>query len=454
MKNRTERTIAAVATPAGQGGISIIRMSGEDAERILDEIFYPAAGKTAFPLPSRMLTYGYLTDDNGDRLDECMAVIMRAPASYTREDVVEFQLHGGLYLTRTALQLCLAHGAVPAAPGEFTRRAFLNGRIDLSQAEAVMNLIAARGEQEQRAAMKMLRGGASGFIRQAADRLYQLQAGVAACMDYPDEISDAEGTEQLRSGLLQLIEFLESAVDEKSSRLVSDGMHVVFFGTPNVGKSSLLNALLGEEKAIVTDIPGTTRDPVEGEIFLNGVRICFTDTAGMRTAGDAVEKIGILRSENALQNADLSVLVMDGAAEMSAEDINLLQRDDFQGIVLINKSDLGERLTPEKIHSVRPELTCMTVSARIPETLEPFKKRIAELAETSDNIVLSQPRHILSVKRAIGHLKDALRTLEDYTPDMASVDLQQAQAALGEITGDNVSERLLDTVFSSFCVGK
>ena len=242
-------TIAAIATAPGQGGIAIVRVSGDMAEDILRRIFRPVGGK--HPLPTHLLTYGYIVEDT-ERIDECMAVIMRAPKSYTREDVVEFQLHGGGCVAQKVLALCLSSGARLAQPGEFTRRAFLNGRIDLSQAEAVMDLIAAQGEQSRKAAMRQLTGGASSFIRKAADELYAIQAGVAACIDYPEEISEEEAASDLAPRIAHLAKTLTDACDERAARLLQSGLRVALCGQPNVGKSSLLNALLGEEKAIVT----------------------------------------------------------------------------------------------------------------------------------------------------------------------------------------------------------
>ena len=310
-------TIAAIATPPGTGGIGIIRMSGKEAERILNRIFLPCDGK--IPLENRKLTYGHIVDED-TVLDECMAVIMRAPGSYTREDVAELQTHGGIRVINVVLETCLKYGARLAEPGEFTKRAFLNGRIDLSRAEAVMEMISARGEQEYRDAVRQMEGGTADFIRMASDELYGLQAGLAACIDYPEEISDEEGTNALIPGLEKLINSLEEAMDERSARLIHDGIQVTLYGTPNAGKSSLLNALLGQEKAIVTDIPGTTRDTVEGEIMIDGIRVHFTDTAGLRETEDPIERIGVERSEQAVRNADMTLLVLDGSRKLTDEE--------------------------------------------------------------------------------------------------------------------------------------
>ena len=447
-----EDTIAAIATAPGMGGIGIIRISGPEAENILNRIFMPA-GNRGIPMENRRMTYGRIVS-RGETVDECMAVLMRAPGSYTREDVAEIQSHGGTQVLNRVLELCIESGARIAAPGEFTRRAFLNGRIDLSRAEAVMNLISARGEQEYRSAVRQMEGETAGFIREVSDELYRLQAGLAACIDYPEEISDEEGTGMLRPGLEKLIRKLSECLDERASRLIHDGLRVTLYGMPNAGKSSLLNALLGQERAIVTDIPGTTRDTVEGEITLDGIRVILTDTAGLRETDDPIEKIGVERSEKAMRSADLNVLVLDGSRGLTKEEtdriLNLSERD----IAVINKNDLPEVLTEETVHAIRPEARCVSLSALDSESLRPLKEILRKYAAVTDNLVLTQPRHLDAARRAIRFLRDAMDTLDRMTPDMAATDLQAAQAALGEITGDRADEKLLDSIFAQFCVGK
>ena len=448
-----EDTIAAIATAPGAGGIGIVRVSGPAAERILREVFIPAEARETEAFESHRLMYGRIEDD-GETLDECMAVLMRAPKSYTREDVAEIQSHGGTQVLRRVLETLLRRGARLAEAGEFTRRAFLNGRIDLSRAEAVMGLIEARGEQERRAAVRQMAGGTADFIRRASDELFLLQAGLAACIDYPEEISDAEGAGSLRQGLDHLLETLRAAVDERSARLIHDGMRVTLFGIPNAGKSSLLNALIGQEKAIVTEIPGTTRDTVEGEMTLDGVRVHLTDTAGMRDTEDPIERIGVERSEKARQSADIAMLVLDGSREMTPDERAWISQLNPSDLVVVNKSDLHQQTTEETVRSLRPEIRCVTVSALDGESLRPVRDYLRESAEVGDNLAVTQPRHLDAVKRAISHLEDALKTLDAYTPDLAATDLQAAQNALSEITGDRADEKLLDAVFSSFCVGK
>lgn len=445
-------TIAAIATAPGTGGIGIVRISGPEAEKILRQVFQPLKGNGEAP-ESHRLVLGTLYD--GEReIDRCMAVLMRAPRSYTREDVAELQVHGGGYVTREALEVCLKQGARLAEPGEFTRRAFLNGRIDLSQAEAVMRLISARGEQQHRAAVRQMEGGASRFVREAADRLYALQAGLAACIDYPEEITEEEGTEQLAEGLEALIRMLREALNERGARMIENGLKVVLTGRPNVGKSSLLNALIGEERAIVTNVPGTTRDTIREEIILDGMPVILTDTAGIRETEDPIEKMGVDRSRKAAREAEMALLVLDASEPMTAEDRDLLMELPEDGAVVLNKTDLQQQLRVEDIAGIRPGIRCVVCSAREPETLGAVKDLIRKQTEVSDRMALTQPRHQEIIRRAIRHLEDAQRTAETNALDLAATDLQAAQAALGEITGDQVDERLLDSVFEQFCVGK
>ena len=440
-------TIVAVATPPGEGGIGILRISGPRAEEILTQIFRPA-GSSGGAWESHRMVYGFLRD-GGETVDEGMAVLMRGPRSYTREDVAEIQLHGGSYVLNRGVELCLERGARMAAPGEFTRRAFLNGRIDLSRAEAVMSLISARGEQEHRAAVRELQGGVTAFVRGAADRLYEIQAGLAACVDYPEEISEEEGAAEMIPRLERLISTLREAVQERSSRLLHQGLRAALAGRPNVGKSSLLNALLGEDKAIVTPIPGTTRDLVTGEMTLDGIRVTLTDTAGVRETLDEVEILGVERSRKAMEEADAVLLVLDGSEPLQPEDRALMEHLPENAAIVVNKQDL-----PQRIQLPETERTVIHCSAREPESLGAVKAYLRRFTTLSDRMTLTQPRHLDALKRAIAFLESALETARTLPPDLAATDLQSAQAALGEITGDQVDEKLLDTVFERFCVGK
>lgn len=443
-------TICAIATAPGQGGVAIVRLSGPEAESILMRIFRPAKKGE---LVSHMLTYGHVQDGLAD-IDECMAVIMRAPRSYTREDVAEIQLHGGSFIAQKVVSLCLREGAELAAPGEFTRRAFLNGRIDLSQAEAVMNLIAAQGEQAHRAAMRQLEGGASGFIRKAADALYDIQAGVAACIDYPEEIDEAEAAADMIPRTLALAAQLDSACDERAARILQSGLRVALCGQPNVGKSSLLNALLGEERAIVTAIPGTTRDMVQGDLILGGSVIHLTDTAGLHDTDDPVERLGVERARKAMDEADLVLAVFDQSRPLDEDDRELLAALAGRNVLLVlNKGDLLPFMSADEVTALL-DAPVMMVSAADEASLTPLKDYLAQQAAVADNLALTQPRHVEAARRAARHLRQAADTARTLSVDMASIDLQSAQLALSEITGDEVEAKLLDRVFGMFCVGK
>lgn len=446
----TNDTIAAIATAPGQGGVSIVRLSGPMAEDILLQVFRPAK---AGPMPSHLLTYGHVLDGQ-ETVDECMGVIMRAPRSYTRENVAELQLHGGGYTCQRVLSLCLKAGARLAEPGEFTRRAFLNGRIDLSQAEAVMGLIAAQGDKAHQAAMHQLQGGASAFIRQAADELYSIQAGAAACIDYPEEITEEEAASDLSPRITALADHLDSACNERAARIVTSGLTVALCGRPNVGKSSLLNALLGEERAIVTPIPGTTRDMITGDMSLGGSIIHLVDTAGLHPTDDPVEQLGVARAEGAIRQADVVLLVLDASQPLTAEDSALLGKlRGLNAALVLNKADLPAVLTEQEVSSLLDGVPVIRLSAQQPDTLESLKAYLCQQANLSDQLTLTQPRHLEAARRAAAHLRQAAVSL-DVAIDLAAVDLQAAQLALSEITGDQVEERLLDRVFSQFCVGK
>ena len=437
-------TIAALATPPGQGGIAIVRVSGAAARTCFDALFTPAGRQT---VESHRLLYGHLHDGAGGPIDECMAVLMLAPRSYTREDVAEFHLHGGEQVARQALNALYALGVRPAEPGEFTRRAFLNGRIDLSRAEAVMRLISAQGEQAARAALRQLEGGASAFVRQVQQQVADLAAGVAAALDYPEEIEEAEAAGDAARRARQLAQTLLSACDERSARLLDSGFDVALCGRPNVGKSSLLNALLCEERAIVTDIPGTTRDVVRGSVILNGLRVNLSDTAGIRDQAEAVEAIGVQRARAAMRQADLVLLVLDGSAPLTPEDRRLLaESEGLPRLILCNKADRGAAFPLEG---------ALRVSAKTGQGMEDLRARIARAAGQVGESPLTSARHMALARRAAAQLKDAADALDRGAPlDLAAIDLNWALATLGGITGERVDEQLLDSVFSRFCVGK
>ena len=437
-------TIAALATAQGEGGIAIVRVSGPDAEKLLSALFVPGHA-----WESHRLYYGHAVYQ-GEILDECMAVLMRAPRSYTREDVAELHLHGGAWAARSVLSALYALGARAAEPGEFTRRAFLNGRIDLSRAEAVMALISAEGGRAARAAVRQLEGGVSSFIRAAQEELISLLSGAAAAIDYPEEITMEEAAGNLEAGARALADRLESACDERGARIAEQGLEAVLCGRPNVGKSSLLNALARQERAIVTDIPGTTRDIVRADVMISGLRVHFSDTAGLREGTDVIERIGVDRAKQAIAGADAVLAVFNASQALTREDRQLLlDTRDAPRIIVLNQCDLPMALQPEDFDS--PVL----VSAKTGQGIEELEKRVAAFGAGAGESALTQQRHMRLAREAAASLRAAADACKrGEAVDLAVIDLQDALAALGRVTGEQVDEKLIDDIFSRFCVGK
>ena len=441
---RDTDTIAALATAPGEAGIAIVRVSGPRAEEMLTALVSPARN-----WESHRLYYGHAVYQ-GQTLDECMAVLMRAPRSYTREDVAEFHLHGGDWAAQSVLSALFALGIRAAEPGEFTKRAFLNGRIDLSRAEAVMSLISAEGGRAARAALRQLQGGVSSFIRQAQEDLLTLLSGAAAAIDYPEEISLEEAAGALEAGARTLADQLENACDERGARIAQQGLEAVLCGRPNVGKSSLLNALARQERAIVTDIPGTTRDIVRADVTISGLRVHFSDTAGLREGTDAIERIGVERARQAIAGADVVLVVLNASQEMTEEDRALLaQTQSAPRLVVLNQCDLPMRLSPDAFDAP------VVVSAVTGQGMAELEARVAAFGAGAGESALTQERHMALARQAASSLRSAADACaRGEAVDLAVIDLQDALAALGRVTGEQVDERLLDEIFSRFCVGK
>ena len=445
-------TIAAQATAFGEGGIAIVRMSGSACEHILGRVFAPKNGK---PLVSRVLTFGHVVD--GDQvIDEAMAVLFRAPLSYTREDVAEIHCHGSQALVRKILLLLLAAGARMARPGEFTCRAFLNGRVDLAQAEAVMRMIRAGSDRAMTSAIRQMEGGVSAFVRAAREEIIALLSEIAAAIDFPDEIEETETAAQVHARCAAIRKRLAGACDPRAGRIEDEGLHVVLCGRPNAGKSSLLNALIGGERAIVTDIPGTTRDTLTETIQIDGLGVCLTDTAGLRETGDAVERIGVERARKALGEADVRVLVLDSSCAIEDED-----REAIFGlephIVVLSKGDLRSVVSCEDAAREYPMARIVSVCAPRGEGLEALKELLVSFApkDGTESSMLSQARHVQSALKACDALGDAMASIDDgMTLDVCAVDLSAALDALGEITGETMNEQVISQVFLRFCVGK
>ena len=438
-------TIAAQATAAGEGGVAIVRVSGADCRRIISRVFRAKNGK---PLENRVLTYGYVMEEGGVA-DEAMAVLMRAPHSYTREDVAEIHCHGSQALVGKILRLLMA-------PGEFTYRAFLNGRIDLAQAEGVMRMIRAGSERAMRSAVRQMEGGVSAFVRTAREEITSLLAAMAAAIDFPDEVEETQTALEVTASCKAIAARLEAACDARAGRIEDEGLRVVLCGRPNAGKSSLLNALLGGERAIVTDIPGTTRDTLTEAMQIGGVRVLLTDTAGLRETGDAVERIGVERAKKALSEADVRALVLDGASPLTEEDKAALFGLAPQ-LIILSKGDLAPVLTTDEVRAAFGDVPTVAVCAPRGEGMEALKEALAAFVpeDGAESSALSQARHVEAARRACAALSDAVAALSDGMPlDVAAVDLSAALDALGEITGETMSEKVIDEVFAKFCVGK
>ena len=454
MNHSEADTIAAIATAGGAGGIAIVRVSGGDAETILKRMFIPAARREYFE--SHRLMYGRAVDEGGDTLDEVMAVLMRAPSTYTREDVAEIHCHGGSASANAVLGRALALGARMAAPGEFTRRAFMNGRIDLARAEAVMQLIGANSQAAARASLRQLEGGVSGFVRQVSDRLKDVLALLEASTDFPEEVEEEAAASEVAEKLRMIAGEIRRRGDRRSARLLREGASIVLAGKPNVGKSSLLNALLNQERAIVTSIPGTTRDVLTERISLGGVMAEISDTAGLRDTEDPIERIGVDRAKRATERADVVLIVLDAARSLDPSDVELVKSADERAIICLNKSDLPAVLTAQQLESLT-DSRIIGISARngtgLDELIDELRQRVA-VGEEDDGQLTAQ-RHIELAQNAADSLDSAVEAIEMGMPlDTAAIDISEALSTLSEITGENATEAIIDRVFEQFCVGK
>ena len=448
--NRNIDTIAAQATAAGEGGVAIVRLSGKESEAILSRVFRAKNGKA---LENRRLTFGKIMDGE-DVVDEAMAVLMRAPLSYTREDVAEIHCHGSQALVGRILRLLLREGARMAEPGEFTLRAFLNGRIDLAQAEAVMRMIRAGSDLAMRSAVRQMEGGVSAFVKAAREEIVVLLSAIAAAIDFPDEVEETETTQEVWQKADAIRRKLSSSCDARAGRIEDEGLRVVLAGRPNAGKSSLMNSLLGGDRAIVTNVPGTTRDTLTEAFQHDGVRINLTDTAGLRETEDIVERIGVERARKAIDEADVRVLVIDGSLPLAGQEDALHSAPD---LLVITKGDLDLCITADSLFEAYPSVPQVTVCAPKGEGIDELKNLLVSFApkDATESSVLSQARHVEAALRACRSLEDAQHAIDDGMPlDVCAVDLSAALDALGEITGETMSERVIDEVFSRFCVGK
>ena len=451
-------TIAAISTPRGEGGIGIIRISGDKSFEILEKIF-----NTKNPnrdLGFYKFNYGFI-HDNGKIVDEVMAVRMKAPKTYTCEDVVEINCHGGHLISEKVLELVLKNGARHAEQGEFTKRAFMNGRIDLSQAEAVMDIIHGKTEKSISLSLEQLRGDLRDKIGSFKKALLDVTAHVNVVLDYPEEGIDDPLPSNLRENLENVYAEADRLISSyDKGKKIKEGIKTVIAGKPNVGKSTLLNSLLKEERAIVTHIPGTTRDVIEEIINIKGIPLVLTDTAGIRKTEDIVENIGVEKSKKFIENADLVLLVLDASRELESEDrevIEEIQNHNKKTIVLLNKIDLERKIELEEFNLEN----ILEISAKDNIGIEDMEERIysyiveENVEDSSEKLIITNIRHKTALEKTKDALRNIFETIDAGMPmDLISVDLKEALDSLSEITGEISSEDILDHVFGNFCVGK
>jgi tRNA modification GTPase len=448
-------TIAAISTTLGVGAISIIRVSGNDAIKIVNKIF---KGKNLEKVETHTINYGHIVDKD-EIIDEVLVSVMKSPKTFTTEDVVEINCHGGISTTNKVLELVLNNGARLAEPGEFTKRAFLNGRIDLTQAESVMDLINSKNESKRKVAIKGLNGYVSNIIRNLRQEILELLASIEVNIDYPEyEDAIVMTNDIVKPKITEIKEKLTKIINEsENGKILTSGIKTIIIGKPNVGKSSILNRLLDEEKAIVTDIEGTTRDTVEGSITINGVSLNIIDTAGIRETEDIVEKIGVEKSLSLINEADLIVIVLNNNEELTEEDKKILTAcKDKKVIVVINKSDLERKINLDDIKYQNIVYT-NTIDLN---GINSLKEKIVELfnlneLEQQDYTYLSNVRQISLAKEAYQILEEVDNGIKNEVPvDMIEIDIKRAWEKLGEIIGETYTEELIDQLFSQFCLGK
>ena len=453
-------TIAAIATAPGESSIGIVRMSGAQAKSVLQEIFVDSRGRKRQKFAPRRLYLGYIVDLEGRRLDQVLAVYMPGPFSYTGEDVVEINAHGGALVMREVLALLLSHGVRLAEPGEFTQRAFLAGKMDLMQAEAVMDLIGAKSRAALGQAERHLRGELSVQVQNIREGITAMLAQIAASIDFPEHDLPEVTNKNLRQGIAAAEQAVVTLLETSfAGRVLREGLHVSIVGRPNVGKSALLNALVGRQRAIVTEIAGTTRDVIEDYIAIDGIPVKLVDTAGLRTTDDPVEKIGVVLAEQAVQEADLLLVVLDQSSPMTEEDEYVLRHTaDRERLILLNKSDLAPQWQVSDI-ALLSNVEPLQLSAITGDGIAELKQAIADLVlggiVQQESAFVANARQERLLRKALGNLQEAAATLDMGWPlDMVGTDLHAAYDSLGAMLGLTVSDDLINEIFSRFCIGK
>lgn len=456
-------TIAAISTAVGEAGIGIVRLSGKDAIKIANNIFRGINNKTLLDAENRKMVYGHIIDNRNDEIiDEVLIVSMKEPHTYTRENVVEIYCHGGIIPVRNILELLLYNGARLAEPGEFTKRAFLNGRLDLSQAEAVIDIIKAKTDKSFQVSMDQLEGGLSKKVEVIRDTVLSMLAHVEVTIDFPeDDIEEVtyEELEENANRVISEIKKLLSTADR--GKILRDGINTVILGKPNVGKSSLMNALLRENRAIVTDIPGTTRDIIEEHLNIDGIPLRIIDTAGIRETEDLVERIGVDRAKETIESADLIIAVFDISTDLTEEDYNII--DLIKGrkaLVLLNKTDLPKKYSEDRLRELLEGVDIISASVINEVGLDVLEDSIKEMfysgeIELDSSVVVTNLRHKNQLEKALVNMESALNDIRVQVPlDCIEVDLRDCWENLGEILGETIGEDILDKIFAEFCIGK
>jgi tRNA modification GTPase len=467
MRQNDTDTIAAIATPLGEGGISVIRVSGQDALAVADRGF--RSSKRLSSVQSHTAHFGRFVSPSGDVLDEVVALVFRQPNSYTGENVVEISCHGGVFVTRRILEALVDYGARLAEPGEFTKRAFLNGKIDLSQAEAVADLIHAGSELALRSSLEQLQGRLSEQVNKLRNQIIDVAGLLELELDFAEENLEFVDKKKLAQQLDSIINDLRQLADSfESGRVYREGVKVVLIGSPNVGKSSILNSLLNSNRAIVTEIPGTTRDTIEESLSIDGLLFRIVDTAGIRETSDPIEQEGVRRTESQIENSDLLLFVFDSSRQALKEEIDKFKglcgkRGSSRGLIVINKIDLPERLNIEALEEIRfhKSMPVVRVSARTGEGMEELKKKMVgtvlskKSLELGKSVTVTNIRHHKALTQAASSLELSLQSLNNgMSGELVAVDMRAALDRLGEITGAVTTDDILNSIFSKFCIGK
>lgn len=456
-------TIAAISTAVGEAGIGIVRISGKQSLKIANRIFKGNKVEELNDSHSKRLVYGHIIDREKDKvIDEVLISFMKGPYTYTREDMVEIYCHGGIISVKKVLDLILKNGARLAEPGEFTKRAFLNGRLDLSQAEAVIDLIRAKTDKSFEASLNQLEGSISAKIKEIRDIIFEMIAHVEVSIDFSDEDIEEVTYEELEESAIKVKEKIERLLETADrGRILRDGLNTVILGKPNVGKSSLLNAILRENRAIVTDVPGTTRDIIEEYVNIDGIPLRIIDTAGIRRTEDIVEQIGVNRAKESVEKADLVIAVFDVSRELTEEDYQIIDiMKEKKSIILLNKIDLPNKFTKSHLETLIGDKVIIETSIASGIGVDLLEKSIKDMfysgeVEIHSDAVITNVRHKNQLEKALESIQSALNDIRNNVPiDCIAVDLKNCWDNLGEISGETIAEDILDKIFSEFCIGK